>query len=66
MIAIVRQNQNDGGGHFVEETWYYLGMAREGRGEYDKALQNYNTALNLNPHFRPAREAKERLAAQSG
>ncbi len=65
MIAIVRQNQNDGGGHFVEETWYYLGMAREGRGEFDKALQNYNTALNFNPHFRPAREAKERLAAQS-
>ena len=66
MIAIARQNQNDGGGHFVEETWYYLGMAREGRGEYDKALQNYDTALNFNPNFRPAREAKERLTAQSG
>ena len=65
MIAIARQNQNDGGGHYVEETWYYLGMAREGRGELDKALQNYNTALNFNPNFTPAREAKERLTAQS-
>ena len=65
MIAIARQNQNDGGGHFVEETWYYLGMAREGRGEYDKALQNYNTALSFNPNFRPAEKAKERLTAQS-
>ncbi len=64
MIAIVRQNQNDGGGHFVEETWYYLGMAREGRGEFDKALQNYDSALSLNPNFSPARTAKERLAAQ--
>ncbi len=66
MIAIARQNQNDGGGHFVEETWHYLGMAREGRGEYDKALQNYDTALSFNPNFSPARTAKERLAAQVG
>ena len=65
MIAIARQNQNDGGGHYVEETWYYLGMAREGRGEYDKALQNYDTALNFNPNFTPARDARERLTAQS-
>ena len=65
MIAIARQNQNDGGGHYVEETWYYLGMAREGRGELDKALQNYTTALSFNPNFTPAREAKERLTAQS-
>lgn len=63
MIAIARQNQNDGGGHYVEETWYYLGMAREGRGELDKAMQNYNTALNFNPNFTPAREAKDRLTA---
>ena len=64
MIAIARQNQNDGGGHYVEETWYYLGMAREGRGELEKALQNYNTALSFNPNFTPAREAKERLIAR--
>ncbi len=61
MIAIVRQNQNDGGGHFVEETWYYLGMAREGRGEIELALQNYTTALNFNPNFAPALNARERL-----
>ena len=65
MIAIVRQNQNDGGGHFVEETWYYLGMAREGRGEYDMAMQNYQTAINFNPNFTPALEARERLQANT-
>ncbi len=65
MIRIARQNQNDGGGHYVEETYYYLGMAREGRGETQKALENYDRTLAFNPNFRPARAAKERLLAQS-
>ncbi len=63
MLRIVRQNQNDGGGQYVEETYYYLGLAREGRGELDKALQNYTTALTFNPNFTPARAARERLRA---
>ena len=66
MIRIARQNQNDGGGLYVEETFYYLGLAREGRGELDKALQNYITALTFNPNFSPAREARDRLRAGSG
>jgi len=65
MIRIARQNQNDGGGQYVEETYYYLGMAREGRGELDKALENYITALTFNPNFSPAREARDRLRAES-
>ena len=63
MIRISRQNQNDGGGQYVEETYYYLGMAREGRGERDMALQNYDIALTFNPNFSPAREARDRLLA---
>ena len=67
MIRIARQNQNDGGGQYVEETYYYLGMAREGRGETQKALQNYIAALTFNPNFSPAREARDRLRdGQSG
>ena len=65
MINIARQNQNDGGGHFVEETWYYLGLAREGRGESNLALQNYNAAITFNPNFAPAVEAKARILAQT-
>ena len=65
MISIARQNQNDGGGQFVEETWYYLGLAREGRGEANLALQNYNTAITFNPNFTPAIEAKARILAQT-
>lgn len=65
MINIARQNQNDGGGHFVEETWYYLGLAREGRGEANLALQNYNSAITFNPNFTPAIEAKARVLAST-
>lgn len=63
MIRIARQNQNDGGGHFVEETRYYLGLAREGRGELDMALENYNAALAFNPNFAPAEDARARVLA---
>lgn len=65
MISIARQNQNDGGGHFVEETWYYLGLAREGRGETALALENFNAAINFNPNFTPAIEARDRLLVAS-
>lgn len=65
MIRIARQNQNDGGGHFVEETWYYLGLAREGRGETDLALQNYTSAITFNPNFTPAVDARARVLGQS-
>lgn len=65
MINIARQNQNDGGGHFVEETWYYLGLAREGRGESNLAVQNYTSALTFNPNFTPAADARARVLAQT-
>ncbi len=64
MMVLVRANQNDGGGHFVEETRYYLGLAREGRGEIEMALENYNAALQFNPNFAPALEARNRLLSQ--
>jgi hypothetical protein len=66
MVNMARQNQNDGGGHYVEETWYYLGLAREGRGENNLALQNYNSAITFNPNFAPALEAKARVLALAG
>jgi len=57
------RNQN----RFVNgEKLVDYGMARKGRGELDKALQNYNTALTFNLNFSPAREAKEQLLAGQG
>ncbi|MEL6151844.1 MAG: C39 family peptidase [Chloroflexota bacterium] len=61
-ITLAQQNLNDGGGQYVEETYYYAGVAREGMGDTQRALTNYNSALQFNPNFTPAREARDRLA----
>ncbi len=63
VIALAQQNLNDGGGQYVEETFYYAGVAREGLGETQRALVNYNSALEFNPNFSPAREARDALLA---
>jgi hypothetical protein len=62
------QLQESGTSQYIEETYYYAGRAREGLGEADRALINYNTALELDPNFTPAQEARDRLinAASSG
>ena len=66
MIVLAQANLNDGGGQFVEETFYYGGLAREGLGERARALDNLNGALAFNPNFTPARTARDALQAQGG
>lgn len=61
MLTMAQQNLNDGGGQFVEETFYYGGLARQGLGEYDRALSNFDQAIAFNPNFTLAREAREAL-----
>lgn len=61
VIDLAQANLSDGGGQYVEETYYYAGVAREGLGEIDRAISNYQEAFNFNPNFAPAREALERL-----
>ena len=34
--------------------WYYLGTAYEDVGEFDKAIEVYNRALNINPGYKDA------------
>lgn len=60
-ITLARTVLNDGGGEYVEETFYYAGVAREGLGENSRALDNYNAAITFNPNFNPAREARDQL-----
>lgn len=60
-ITLAQRNLNDGGGHYVEETFYYAGVAREGLGQKDRAIDNYRGALAFNPNFTPAKEALNRL-----
>ncbi|MBL8163216.1 MAG: C39 family peptidase [Anaerolineae bacterium] len=70
VIELARvQLQESGTSQFIEETYYYAGRAREGLGEADRALANYEQALFLDPNFTPAQEARDRLinaASSSG
>jgi len=63
MIALSQANLNDGGGQYVEETFYYAGLARAAKGEMQRAIDNFNQTIFFNPNFTPAREA---LAAAQG
>lgn len=63
VIALAQANLNDGGGQYVEETYYYGGLARLGMGETDRAINNFNGAISFNPNFTPARVALEELGA---
>jgi tetratricopeptide (TPR) repeat protein len=65
-LALAHTLLNDPGtAQYIEETFYYSGVAREGLGERDQALENYNQALYLNPNFMPASEARDRLLASN-
>ncbi len=57
VISLAAANLNDGGGQYVEETYYYAGWARAGLGETQRAIDNFNGAISFNPNFTPAREA---------
>lgn len=63
-LALTNANLNDGGGQWVEETFYYAGVAREAKGETKIALEDYKQAVYLNGHYDEARAAMERLQAQ--
>jgi tetratricopeptide (TPR) repeat protein len=55
----------DGGGtaEYIEESYYYAGVAREGLGETERALSNYLQAININRNYTEAIEARDRLQA---
>ncbi|MEZ4667608.1 MAG: C39 family peptidase [Anaerolineae bacterium] len=57
------QLNEPGTSQYIEETFYYAGVAREGLGDTERALSNYNTALELDSNFTPARSARDRLVA---
>jgi hypothetical protein len=45
----------------LEETFYWMGKAREAQGEMDKAIQDYQRAVELNPESTPAQAELQRL-----
>lgn len=54
------------GGHPIEETYYYAGLARDALGEQERATANLQEALFINPNFTPAAEALAVLSAPDG
>ncbi len=57
LVETLRNGSND----FVEEAFYYAGLARAAMGERDRAINNFNAVLSFNPNFTPAREQIARL-----
>lgn len=62
VLALARTNQNDGGGHFVEETFYYAALAREALGETDRAINNLREVIRFNPNFAGAQAKLDALS----
>jgi hypothetical protein len=62
VIALTTASQNDGGGHYVEETFYYKGLGRLGQGDTARAIENFQQAINFNPNFTPAQDQLARLS----
>lgn len=56
VLELATRNLNDGGGQYVEETYYYAAVARQALGETDRAVNNLREVVNFNPNFTPAQE----------
>lgn len=64
VIDLARTTLDQGGtAEQIEEIYYYAGIAREALGERDRALVNFNTAIEKNPNFTPALTARDELLA---
>jgi tetratricopeptide (TPR) repeat protein len=57
---------NSGTARYIEETYYYAGVAREAVGETARALDNYRAAVELNSNYIVAIEARDRLEGTTG
>ena len=65
VIELGNQVLNLAGGPLLEETFYWLGKAREATGDIEKALYDYNKAIEINPDSTPAQAALQRLGANN-
>ena len=61
--VIVYANSTIGTTPYVEESYYYEGMAYAAQGETQAALGKFNEALKYNRNFFPATEAKAEVEA---
>lgn len=61
VLNLGNQTLNNAGGPVLEETFYWLGRAREAIGDLEKAVYDYQKAVEINPGSTPARQELQRL-----
>ena len=61
VITLGNQALNSANGPLLEETFYWLGRAREATGDMEKALYDYRRAVEINPASTPALQELKRL-----
>lgn len=64
VITLGNQTLDSAGGPILEESFYWLGKAREAEGDMEKAIYDYQKAYEINPTSTPARDELERLGIE--
>ena len=64
VLTLGNQALDSAGGPLLEESFYWLGRARQDLGDMEKAVYDYCQAVNINPHSTPAQSELERLGAE--
>ena len=64
LLALGNQTLGTAGRPVLEESYYWMGKAREAQGDMDKAIQNYRNAAALNPYSTPALAELQRLGVE--
>ena len=65
VITLGNQTLNMAGGPILEETFYWLGRAREATGDLEKAIYDYRKAYEIKPLSTPALEELKRLGIET-
>jgi hypothetical protein len=61
VFTLGNQALDSAGGPLLEETFYWLGRAREATGDMEKAIYDYRMAVEINPNSTPALQELQRL-----
>ena len=65
IITLGNQTLDLAGGPILEETFYWLGLAREAEGDMEKAVYDFQKAYEINPLSTPARQELQRLGIEA-
>lgn len=61
VLTLGNQTLNNVGGPILEESFYWMGLAREAIGDLEKAIYDFQKAVEINPYSTPALRELDRL-----